>query len=79
MTPKEYVTQQTQINRGDFIDALVTRVRKMKMSELLALNPTVGDMRYIEYVRDIGCGHYSHHSDSDLVEVVRILKLAEGL
>jgi hypothetical protein len=75
MTPKAYVERGREKSESDFIEKIVRRVRNLTLEQLLDINPTMAQMRSLEYVRDIGYGHYPHHSNYELEVVVSLLDL----
>lgn len=75
MTPQEYVKRGREANETDFVYGIAEHVRELSLTDLLKRNPTMAQMRSVEYVRDIGHGHYPHTSDYELVEVVKLLQL----
>lgn len=73
-TPEEWFESQlVGWGQESLIENVAERVRKFHFTDLVALNPTFDEMRALEYVRDIGHGHFPHHNLSEVYIAIKFV------
>lgn len=73
-SPEEWFEEQlVGWGKESLIENVCERVRALRMADLVALNPTFEEMRALEYVRDIGHGHYPHHNLHEVYTAIKFI------